>query len=804
MERYVARTPEGTSPPVPEQSRPKIASQDDSFVLIIKDIFHLCLSNWYWFLLSIIVALAVGYYIVITTVPTYQSSISILIKSKDNGNEPILEEMGLTSTPSNLTNEMELLKTRPIAYEIAKRLNLNVQYIRPGKFHDEILYGSNLPLKVNFLDLGEDENASFDLSLDSDGTLSLSDLSYAGKLHPKILTSSLNDTIATPIGRLSIQPTSGYKKGTSGNFKVTHSNINNILGSIQSSITPQLRKKGSTIIDIRYTDASLARAEDILNTLVQVYNENWIKDRNQKTLNTDIFIKDRLAFIESELGDVEQSISSWKSRNLMLDVGAAGSFAQSQINKAEQDLQDLNNQVYMTKYIKDYLTDGKHENQLLPANSGITNSSIEHLISEYNSTLIDRNNHLANSSSQNPLVKDLDENLSVLRGSILQSLDYELKMLESKANAIRSQQGIAVSRVASNPEKAQQLLSVERQQKVKEQLYLYLLEKREENELSQAFGAYNNQFIESPHGSSQPVAPNSRNIMLMAFAVGLLVPSLIIAANELLNTKVRGKKDLKALSAPFAGHIPEVPVKKKDKKKLKEMPEILVKAKKRDVINEAFRVIRTNLEFILGYHSTHKAVMITSLTPGSGKTFITANLSNALAIRGQKVLAIDLDLRKGSLSEYVGSPKKGISNYLSGEITSPEDIIIKLNDIDVMPCGAIPPNPSELLFSPRFQALIEEMKKKYDYVFLDCPPVEIVADASIVSRYADVTLFVVRIGNLERSAIPEIEEWFHNKKYGNLAILLNGISSKSHYGYHKYGYHYGAYGYGKYGYGENK
>lgn len=800
MQRYIARRP------VQEEKEQKPVAQNqeknDSTIMLLKDIFYLCLSNWYWFVISVILALLCGYYYIQITPPVYERSIAILIKPKESANEPLLKELGLSNTPANITNEMQLLKTGPIAYEIASRLNLNVEYISPGKFHDDVLYGLESPIKVNFLDFPENDSGSMQLKLDKNGKITLDNITAKGQSFKDKIQIDFNDTVTSPFGKLVVVPTSSYKKGVTADLKVIHSDIASKVSAVKSTISPSLRIKNSTIIDIAYRDVSKARAEDILNTLVGVYNENWIKDRNLKTQNTDKFIRDRLAFLEAELGDVEQSISSWKSQNLMLDVDQAGSFAQAQINEAERDMQELNNQVYMTKYIKDYLTDGQHQNQLLPVNSGITNSSIESLIGQYNEVLLNRNSHLANSSAQNPLVKDLDENLGNLKSSILQSLDYELAMLQSKSNVVRSRQGMAMSRVATNPQKAQQLLSVERQQKVKEQLYLYLLEKREENELSQAFGAYNNQFIESPGGSNIPIAPETRKVYWIAFGIGLFIPAFSIFSVEVLNTKVRGKKDLQSLSAPYAGDIPlHVDKKKSKKKKVDEMamPQVVVMEKKRDVINEAFRVLRTNVEFMLGFDSDHKTIMVTSLTPGSGKTFITANLSTAFAIRDKKVLVIDLDLRKGSLSKYVGSPKKGISNYLSGQIKDYKEIIVHLDKVDVLPCGAIPPNPAELLFSPRFNQLIEDVKKQYDYIFLDCPPVEVVADASIICRYADLTLFVVRIGNVERYLLKDIEEWYHNEKYGKLAILLNGVeSSSSRYGYHKYGYH--KYGYHNYGY----
>ena len=233
----------------------------------------------------------------------------------------------------------------------------------------------------------------------------------------------------------------------------------------------------------------------------------------------------------------------------------------------------------------------------------------------------------------------------------------------------------------------------------------------------------------------------------------------------------------------------------KDDKK----PEVLVVEKNRNMMNEAFRVVRSNLEFLLGFDASHKVIMLTSLTPGSGKTFISANLSAVVGIKDKKVLAIDLDLRKGSLSAYAESPSHGLSSYLSGRSEDWHDHIVRLGKVDILPCGKLPPNPTELLYTPRFAQLMERAREEYDYVFIDCPPVEIVADAAIINRYVDLTLFVVRAKMLERAFLPEIDQWYTDKKYTNLAILLNGTDATSdHYGYHKYGYH--KYGYHYYSY----
>lgn len=795
MNRYVGRVPQGSQP---VENEPVKKVHTDSSAQLFKNILSLYLSNWKWFALSLVVCFGLAYYYLISRPPVYERTVSILIKTEDRGADIWMAQMGVETVSSNLTNEMELMKTVANAYEIARRLNLNVEYTRKGRFYDYVLYGAKSPVKVSFIDLPENSEASFKLDLDKNGKLKLYDFVNKGAEIDKVISAKLNDTIATPVGKIAVQSTNPNGIKPVSHLNVAHYNIAGVAEGVKARITSKIRGKNSTIIDISFRDISMSRAEDVLNTLVGVYNENWIKDRNLRTSNTDKFIRERLTFIEDELGDVEQSISAWKAENLILDVGAEGSRQQGLANAAEQNIEDLGYQMYMTKAIRDYLTDGKHNHQLLPANSGITNSNIERLISEYNNILLERNNHLANSSLRNPLVQDLDEKLDALRGSMLQSMDYELSMLQSKVADQRNRRGSAVSKIASNPQKAQHLLSVERQQKVKEDLYLYLLQRREENELSQAFGAYNNQFIEPPHGKGAPVEPVAQVVFLVALAVGLIIPAGVIGGSEFLNTSVRGRKDLEGLSAPFAGDLPLYGGKKNKGKKgeTDENPEVVVVEKKRDVINEAFRVIRTNLEFMLGFGNTNQVVMITSLNPGSGKTFITANLTTALAIRNKKVLAIDLDLRKGSLSKYVGNPAKGLSNYLSGQVDDYRSYIVDMGRVHVLPSGTLPPNPAELLFSERFQELMEELKKEYDYIFLDCPPVEVVADASIIAPYANLTLFIVRVGSVEREMLQDIEQWYHDKKFGNIAILLNGLNDKGkRYGYHKYGY---------YGYGDNK
>ncbi len=775
----------------------------------IKDYLFLCLSNWYWFVLCLIVAFAVAWLYLKKTPNVYSRTMSILVKVDQRGRstDNTLRALGITDYNSSVDNEILALKTYDLALKVSRRLNLKVSYWHKGFFHDEVVYGVDLPITVKFFGLNDNESASVHVRLNADSTFVVSNLRRGKEEYNKAIKAHLGRKVETPLCEVEVSASPYYKKGATDDIEVRRTSVGAAANAVRSRISAGLRDKLSTIIDVSYRDVSPSRAEDVLNTLIAVYDENWMKDRNQITVSTNEFIRDRLAAIEEELGNVEQNISSYKSAHLVTNVDQVGSMAMNKANAVEQESSDLGNQIYMVRYIRNYLSDGQHEDRLLPSNSGINSLSIGGQINEYNNLLLTRNNHLANSSLQNPLVIDMDEQLASMRHSIIQSLDNELAILNEQQRTLQSNYGSAVSKIASNPGQAKYLLSVERQQKVKESLYLFLLQKREENELSQAFTAYNTQLIESPHGGMTPISPVPNSTYMFALLLGLCVPAVFFLGKEALNTTVRSRKDLEQMKVPYVGDIPYVGDKKAlrlvKKGKKKDTHEIVVKENSRNSINEAFRVIRTNLEFVLGFDSGHHVIMFTSMHPDAGKTFISANLSTAVGIKDKKVLAIDLDLRKGSLSEYVGKPKKGISNYLSGQVADYRELIVKEGKVDVLPCGTLPPNPTELLFVPKFERLMTEVRQEYDYVFVDCPPVDIVADAAIINRHVDLSVFVVRAGMMELSMLTEIDRWYEEKKYKNMVVILNGTESGA--GYYKYGrYGYGRYGYGQYGYGNRK
>lgn len=772
-----------------------------------KDLMYLCLAKWYWFVISLVVLLGFTALHLLTTPPVYTRSASLLIKEDSKGNSlsnsaGVLGDLDLFQTNTNVNNEMQSLQSPAVMYDVVKRLHLNINYSTDGTFYKQVLYGQACPYEVEFFDLLDNEGASLTiLPVSGNKGVELTDFVRGEDESGQAVKALFNDTVSTPVGRLLVKPMAGAETWKEAVY-VSRSGLQSTAAAYSDKLNVALNDEKSTVINLSLEDVCIQRAEDVLNTLIAVYNENWVKDKNQIAVSTSMFINERLGVIEQELGNVDENISSYKSENLLPDVQAAASMYMTQSSETSSQILALNTQLAMTRYVRNYLTGGNSRNQLLPANSGIESSGIEKQIADYNALQLQRNNLVANSSESNPLVVDLDQSLQNMRRAIISSIDNHITTLNTQLRALQQSERQTTARIAANPSQGKYLLSVERQQKVKEALYLFLLQKREENELSQAFTAYNTRVIMPPTGSMVPTAPNKKKFLLIAFALGLFIPIGVIFAREQLNTKVRGRKDLESLSLPFAGEIPLAGGKKKGDKE-ETAKTVLIQQGSRDIINEAFRVLRTNLEFMLDAGHTGKAdvILFTSFNPGSGKTFLAINTAASFSLKGKKVLVIDGDLRRGSLSHYLRSHAKGLSDYLGKREENPQTLIQEMPGypgLHILPVGTIPPNPTELLAEPRLSMLIERMRDEYDCIFIDCPPIEIVADTQIIEKLADRTLFIVRAGLLERDMLPELQRAYQEKRFKNMAVILNGTEGGGNrYGYrygYKYGYHYG---YGK-------
>ena len=777
-----------------------------------KDLLFTCLANWYWFVISVVVIVAAAAFYLHRCVPLYERSAKVLIKTETKGGSAAdfdFSDLGLVSSNTKVTNEVSAFASTSNMREVVRRLGLETSCSVDGSGHRVLLYARSLPVRIAADSLREGESFKFTVRTDGVAKVTLSDFILNGeKIKGGEASGLLGERLATPAGPVYIRPSEAYDGHLPETFYVSRGSLQDVATSFSKRLTVSNNTRDhSDIITLTLQDRNIQRAEDVLNTLIAVYNENWIKDKNQIARSTSVFIDERLAVIENELAGVDSDISTYKSEQLVPDVNAAASLYMSQNSSLDAQLQQLSNQLSMARYIRNYLASDNDPGRLLPANSGINSPGLESQISAYNAKVLQRNELLASSGAANPLVIDANNALDGMRANIVSSVDNLVTSLEEQIANLQRSARRNTSRIAANPTQAKHLLGVERQQSVKEALYLFLLQKREENELSQAFTAYNTRVIDPPTGSMLPISPARSSNLAMALLLGLFLPFFVISLLQRFNTTVRGRDDLKKLSLPFLGEIPfhgdarnNLPsrLRKMLRKKQKNEHPIVVEKGNRDITNEAFRVLRTNLEFMT-QGEQHCVLAVTSFNPASGKSFISMNLAVALAIKDKKVLVIDGDLRHASQSQYMRPAKVGFADYLAHRTDDLQALIQQSPNhptLFALPVGTIPPNPTELVSDQRFEQTIRSLKADYDYIIIDCPPVEIVADTQIIERCCDRTVFVVRAGLLERAMLPELESIYQEGRFKNLSMILNGSNStgSGRYGY-KYGYHAGSHGY---------
>lgn len=788
-------------------------------VVNLKQFLYLCLSNWQWFVVSVIICLGLALLYIMHAAPSYKRDALVMIRTNDDGNSmsantAMLQDLGINNGNTPVDNEIAIIGSPDLMREVVRRLNLNTSYSTRKGIRTVDLYGSTLPVTAVMPDLPEQDYASFRLRLQSDGDFTITDLKRLKKKFDRApIHGRLGVPVNTPLGRIIVNPAKGFDKMAKGSemtVNVSRTSVRSAATGYAKALKTTVDKKMDNVVELSLTGPSIEKTTDILNTLIAAYNDSWMMDKREMANSSSEFIDERIQVLQQELGDVDHDISRFKSNNMLPDVTAAAQLYMTQASKGEEDLRQLENQEYMLRYVRNSLRDTKNGYKPLPSSLGVINApALSQQLVQYNTRVSERNSLASQSSDSNPLLATMDAELDASRHALIATMDNEIAAVQEQIKTQHAMMGKARSQIASNPNQARYLLSVERQQKVKEELYLFLLQKREENQLNQALSSSNTRMIRSTDGPDDPVAPRKAIILLLAFVCGLAIPAGLIYLKEANVTVVRNRKDIAGLSIPFAGELPYDGKAKKSFSSAgrhQDMAVVAVKANSRNVINEAFRVIRTNLEFMRGRDTKPQVVMVTSAFPGSGKTYITFNLAKSFAIKGKKVLVIDMDLRKASLSKYGDDHKYGIADYLADRIRNINDVIQPVKDTTDMwliPVGTLPPNPTELLVSNRLPELLDELRKHYDYIFIDCPPVEVVADSSIIGSVADSTLFIVRAGLFPLEMTDVLEKYYADNKFPNMSVILNGTIYDGK-GVNSYRKGYGSsYGYG-YTYGSDE
>lgn len=754
--------------------------------LNINDLFYYLLSKWKWILLSVIIFGTLGWYRYATAPEIYYSAATVVIKDPSNKTVTAgLDRFDSYINKVNVANEILQFRSIAMMEDVVERLHLDIDYTMEDGLRTTNLY-TNSPIQLSLKDVLPERYFSFKVVRSDSSHVLMYDIKGipGAKSQYKIQLGKpfqLNEEVFT------ISPTSHYgAKWDDKIIEVTKMPESSTVDYFRSNLSIRQEEDESSILNISIRDTSPLRATDVINTLVAVYNEDAIRDKNQVAINTADFINNRLIIIENELGNVESNLEKFKQDNQIVDIETTANRYEGESVKYAQEALDRETQLKWATYIREYLDDPSKSRELLPTNTGLESTNIDSYIAKYNSLKLKRDRIADDSGEANPVLEELDQTLHGLRQSVVRSIDNLIVNLDVQRKDALTREARAQTRTASIPTKERALLSIERQQKIKESLYVFLLNKREENALSQAMADNNARMIDYAHGPKRPIAPNRNRMILLGIAFGFALPCIFFLLKLFLDTKIHSRKDVEGkISVPLLGEIPYDKYQAKRKQNEEETD---------DIISEAFRIIRTNMAFMASGGQKLQVITFTSFNEGAGKTFISRNLALSLALTGKKVVIVDLDIRKATLSHYLKAHRTGVTNYIADSDISVADIVQHIGKYDFISAGTSAPNPAELLMCERLDLLIDELRKEYDYIIADSVPVGIIADATIANRIADLTIFVARIGRLESRQLPDIERLYTENKLKNMALLLNGAEISRRYGY------YGYYGYG-YGYG---
>ena len=765
-------------------------------LLSLADIWGLIWGHNWWYVASLAFFLCVGVFYLYVTPKVYSRVAKVLID--ESNQDATMRNLGVASAGmmrlrsfNSVENEIETFASPDLMQVVVERLGLQTRYVQEQLLRDVELY-RNCPFEARFAGENPHSPYSFKVTPAGEEGFVLSEFRLKDEKFKEEVPGSYGDTLQTPVGKVVLYPVE-----TDVDFnhpvKVSWTTGMSAAKAFCRNMHIALSGKESSVLVFSINDTYPSRASSILSTLIDVYNEMWINNKNRAAINTTDFINERLVVIEKELGLVEDALKQYKSKNNLTDIKAVAQSYVTESSEYATKAFEVNNQLSIAQYIKEYLNNPANSLSLIPSNLGLTSASVEAQIKEYNDIVLQRDRLLSGGGENNPMVTDLNAALASIRTAILRSIDNLIATLQLQLSKIESQEKQILARMSSNSGQELQLLSIERQQQITQELYMFLLQKREENELAALINVGNTRVIMNPNGSSNPVSPNRMMILFVMIVLGCGAPFGFFLVKKLLDTSIKYKSDLGNLSVPFLAEIPKMGKDGFNRDECK----VIVKPGSRDMMNEAFRVLRTNVDLMLGKNAGSRVIMFTSFNPGAGKTFSIMNVAASMSLKKSKAIIVDLDLRKATLSQALGKEHTGVAAYLNGKIDDYRPYVDEIApDLYHLPVGTLPPNPTELLLTDRFARMVDDLKQEYDYVFLDCPPIDIVADASLITEKADMTIFVLRSGRIDKASIPYIDELYRSGKYSHMAMILNGVEfEQKKYGYGRHGYGYG-YGYG--------
>lgn len=755
-------------------------------------------SKWKTFLVCVFISIVLASIYLRYATNKYEATASI--KLKDDSSKKLLPEITrlqnygmFAGNDMKVEDEIEVIKSRSILEQVVKNLQLNIKYSQLGTMKEQEIY-KNPPVKFNFITsdsilhkldttlyfriLSESE---FVLSNESNSTF----LTYHDIDGEKY---SFGDNIKTPIGDLILTPnTETFNNKIGDNFKIDINPVLSVVEKYKESIKI-IKGSESNVIVFKLQENIKVKAEEILDNLINTYNEDAIADKELIVRTTSDFINNRLELVAAELEQVDKSAEMVQKSNRLSNLSSQSAIFLQSEKETEQKLANTANEIQIIDYMTDYIESNNTEADVLPSNLGISDNNISQITKNHNDLVLQRNRILKNSSEKNPTVVNLNNQIRAMKENIAQSLENLKQSQEITLRTLNEQDRRISSQIYMTPQKERQFRDVKRQQDIKESLYLYLLQKREETAITLGMASPKAKIIESAYTSYIPVFPKRSIIYIVSLLLGLIIPFIYIYLKDLLDSKIHSKQDLmKITDAPIIGDIPKYGTLKG--KSVVSVVDYSPKA-------EAFRLLRTNIDFMMRgkWRQKGKIIFITSTVAQEGKSHTSVNLATTIAHSNKKVLLIETDIRVPSSSKYlkVKNKRYGLTEFIVDKSLKIKDVIYPVegkNDFYILPSGAVPPNPAELLMSDRIPELFEKVKNDYDYVIVDTAAVGLVTDTLIIGEHADIFVYVVSANNLDKRQLNVANTMFEEARLPNMVLLLNGTMKIAGYGY--------GYGYGK-------
>lgn len=763
------------------------------------------LMYWPWFVACLLVCMVGAWCYLRYQAPVYNVNATVLIKQGDknqpngqNASLAAMQDLGMLSMANNFDNEVEIIQSRTLLKKVVNALNLNITYTEKRTFGYPIQLYKNTPVQVWMNPEEADKLPSplqIQLDYTPDGKVQ-ADASFVHNRKEETVSKhfdKLPGVLITPVGTLT------FSLKDSTNIQEAHTIYATIISptaaaaNCKSQLSAEPVSKVTTIVRLNYNDTHVGRGTDFLNTLVALYNRDANDDKNEVASRTAEFIDTRIQIINQELGTTESQLASYKQKAGLTDLSSDAQLAlQGNAEYAQKQAENAT-QLRLVQFLKEYIDNPANQMEVIPANIGLTDNALATVIGQYNEMLTERKRLLRTSSESNPAVVNLDASIQATRKNVQTSVSSVLKGLEITRHDLESQTRKFEGKISNAPTQEKELLSITRQQEIKASLYLMLLQKREENAITLAATANNGRMIEEPLPGG-PVAPNGKMFYIIALFLGLGLPITTIYLRNLLRFKIESRVDVEKITdIPVVGDIPLTNT---------EGHPIVIQENRNGLMDEVFRSVRTNIQYML--EEGQKVILFTSTTSGEGKSFNAGNLACSFAFMGKKVVIVGLDIRKPGLNKvfHLSHKEAGISQYLANsEHTNLLDLCQKSNiseNLYILPGGTIPPNPTELVARKTLDVAINTLKQNFDYVILDTAPIGMVTDTQLISRVADLSVYVCRANYTHKSDYALINDLKRENKLPNLCTLINGIDMNQR----KNGYYYGYGKYGKYGYGK--